>query len=281
MTLDEAIKHCEDVISEQKSCNKTGCAEDHIQLRDWLIELKKYKSADIPLTEEFKRYTIEDGKKFFYDIIDLGKRLQYEELGLMHLFNIYLEIITHKNAKISCDYLHRMNPFDKSSYGYSKVLNTELNNTDISFNGLLHILYSLPERDPDFKKAERNYYDVEYPKRYQEDRLRNIDIEKEKFRRENKRKPNKKDMEEIIHSVEYNMSRFHHPGTLTPNLYPELNCVEVIVGEEKNDPELVEFTNWLKSFNPLCPIQRLPSGKVKEYRSLSLSDWKFYMKNEN
>lgn len=278
MTLDEAIKHCEDVILEQMSCNKTGCADDHIQLRDWLIELKKYKSAESPLTEEFKRDTVENGKKYFCDITDPDKRNQYEELGFKHLFDIYLEIITHKNAKISCDYLYRMNPFDKFPCGYSKVLNIELSNTDISFNGLLHILYSLPEHDPDFKKTERNYYDVEYPKQYQEDRLRNIDIERKKFRRENKRKPNKKDMEKIIHNVEYNMSRFHHPGTLSPNLYPEFNCTEVIVGEKKNDSELMEFTNWLKSLNIDCPMQRLPSGEVIEYRNLSLSDWKFYMK---
>lgn len=43
MTLDEAISHCDDVISEQESCNKIGCMNEHIQLRDWLIELKEYR----------------------------------------------------------------------------------------------------------------------------------------------------------------------------------------------------------------------------------------------
>jgi hypothetical protein len=43
MTLDEAIKHCEEVISEQKSCNMMDCANEHIQLRDWLLELKEYR----------------------------------------------------------------------------------------------------------------------------------------------------------------------------------------------------------------------------------------------
>ena len=38
MTLDEAIKHC-----QEKSCNNTECAKDHQQLGEWLIELKHYR----------------------------------------------------------------------------------------------------------------------------------------------------------------------------------------------------------------------------------------------
>jgi len=37
MTLDEAIKHCADKI------DNTECGLEHRQLRDWLIELKKFK----------------------------------------------------------------------------------------------------------------------------------------------------------------------------------------------------------------------------------------------
>ena len=43
MTIDDAIKHCDEVIAEQQSCNNLGCANDHIQLKSWLIELKKYR----------------------------------------------------------------------------------------------------------------------------------------------------------------------------------------------------------------------------------------------
>jgi hypothetical protein len=38
MTLDEAIKHCEDKIDD------TPCGKDHLQLRNWLIELKHLKN---------------------------------------------------------------------------------------------------------------------------------------------------------------------------------------------------------------------------------------------
>lgn len=38
MTLDEAIKHCEEVYQE---CPNRGCAEDHKQLADWLKQLRR------------------------------------------------------------------------------------------------------------------------------------------------------------------------------------------------------------------------------------------------
>ena len=38
MTLNEAIQHC-----QEKSCDNTGCAKDHQQLGEWLIELKHYR----------------------------------------------------------------------------------------------------------------------------------------------------------------------------------------------------------------------------------------------
>ena len=237
---------------------------------------------EAPLTEDFKRYTItEDGRKFFDKDLSSNesKEQQYWALGMKHIFDIYLDIITHKNAKLSCDFLHKFNPYEKYPTNcYSKVLTTELNTTDISIGGLLHILgYSMPNNDPDFKEREHQYYDVEFPKQYQEDRLKNIDIEKEKFRRENKRKPNKKDMEEIIHNVEYNMSRFYHPGVITPSIYPEYNCVEVEVSESINDINIDEYVRWLKSIDIFTPVTRLPNGTVVEYRKMSPSEWKHYM----
>ena len=38
MTLEEAIKHC-----EEKSCKKDQCAFEHKQLAEWLMELKAYR----------------------------------------------------------------------------------------------------------------------------------------------------------------------------------------------------------------------------------------------
>ena len=49
MTLDEAIKHCEEVAEEAKMtpCIKGGlvekCGQEHEQLAEWLKELKAYK----------------------------------------------------------------------------------------------------------------------------------------------------------------------------------------------------------------------------------------------
>lgn len=36
MTIEEAIKHCEDVANH---CNNEQCSLDHIQLKEWLVEL--------------------------------------------------------------------------------------------------------------------------------------------------------------------------------------------------------------------------------------------------
>lgn len=40
MTLDEAIKHC-----EEKSCGNNECSKEHKQLAEWLKELKSLKEA--------------------------------------------------------------------------------------------------------------------------------------------------------------------------------------------------------------------------------------------
>lgn len=42
MNLDEAIRHLDDILSKKEwKCEK--CRENHIQLRDWLIELREIK----------------------------------------------------------------------------------------------------------------------------------------------------------------------------------------------------------------------------------------------
>ena len=51
MTLDEAIKHAEEVAEQNKGCQK--CAEEHRQLAKWLKALRDIKNAmpDILITE--------------------------------------------------------------------------------------------------------------------------------------------------------------------------------------------------------------------------------------
>ena len=41
MTLDEAIEHC-----REKSHGCSECANEHYQLLEWLLELKKYREAN-------------------------------------------------------------------------------------------------------------------------------------------------------------------------------------------------------------------------------------------
>lgn len=43
MTLDEAIEHCREEAEKECTLGNNGCAEEHIQLHDWLIELRDYK----------------------------------------------------------------------------------------------------------------------------------------------------------------------------------------------------------------------------------------------
>lgn len=55
MTLDEAIKHAEEVAERNewfaKNCLESmqcrECAEEHRQLAEWLKELKRYRENDI------------------------------------------------------------------------------------------------------------------------------------------------------------------------------------------------------------------------------------------
>ena len=43
MTLDEAIIHCQEVAD---TCTNKKCANDHMQLKLWLSELKERREAD-------------------------------------------------------------------------------------------------------------------------------------------------------------------------------------------------------------------------------------------
>ena len=47
MTLEEAIKHCEEIAKECELRERTTvCAEEHYQLAEWLKELKVIKDAE-------------------------------------------------------------------------------------------------------------------------------------------------------------------------------------------------------------------------------------------
>ena len=59
MTLDEAIKHCEDVAEDRCGCAE-DCVNEHRQLAEWLKELKAYRVADTPQNERSEFVKVSD-----------------------------------------------------------------------------------------------------------------------------------------------------------------------------------------------------------------------------
>lgn len=60
MTIDEAIKHCEEVAKKHTKYNIYGgfescdeCADEHRQLAEWLKELKSLKEKDEPKAVQY------------------------------------------------------------------------------------------------------------------------------------------------------------------------------------------------------------------------------------
>lgn len=46
MELNEAIEHLDDILQPDKQWECEECKSEHIQLRDWLNELKYYKGLE-------------------------------------------------------------------------------------------------------------------------------------------------------------------------------------------------------------------------------------------
>ena len=77
MTLDEAIRHCEDVAEEKEAHVLSGmdcmeCAEEHRQLAEWLRELKALRIAVYKLSR-----------------IPYGEHLTYKADDIWDLFGTY------------------------------------------------------------------------------------------------------------------------------------------------------------------------------------------------
>ena len=53
MTLEEAIRHCEDVANDRCGCAE-DCVSEHRQLAEWLRELQRYQW--IPIDERLPEY---------------------------------------------------------------------------------------------------------------------------------------------------------------------------------------------------------------------------------
>lgn len=56
MTLDEAIKHCEEIANKQFSEGCSECGNEHLMLAQWLRELKAYRIAMDATTSKLFNY---------------------------------------------------------------------------------------------------------------------------------------------------------------------------------------------------------------------------------
>ena len=78
MTLEEAIKHC-----EEKACNNTECSADHKQLAEWLKELQELKTNNEEMAKVNKTNTSKTetkmNNKMFSKLIDCYKSQFFPE----------------------------------------------------------------------------------------------------------------------------------------------------------------------------------------------------------
>ena len=56
MTLDEAIEHCKEKILEQSESQCFKCMEEHIQLMEWLKELKRLRKENTDLLRDLGHF---------------------------------------------------------------------------------------------------------------------------------------------------------------------------------------------------------------------------------
>ena len=79
MTLDEAIKHAEEVMIDNLEAAKgqkaddpfalqcAECADNHRQLAEWLNELKRYRTTEMPKTGKWERWIdMKSMRKYLY-----------------------------------------------------------------------------------------------------------------------------------------------------------------------------------------------------------------------
>ena len=74
MTLDEAIKHCEEVAD---TCENKECGKEHKQLAEWLKELKAYRDNRqwIPVSERLPEKDV--------DVLGYIKGLSFDYQSIM------------------------------------------------------------------------------------------------------------------------------------------------------------------------------------------------------
>ena len=153
MSLDEAIKHC-----EEKSCGNNACALEHKQLKEWLIELKELKEQK-PWREKDEKNKelnkIEDeeynGEDYGIDGLWHAKNILEETLGKVDGYQTDDGILEHKCAIAAVNKLYKQKPAEWSEedeWKFSDILALLRGGENCHYNtpDLFDWLKSLKER---------------------------------------------------------------------------------------------------------------------------------------
>lgn len=167
MTLEEAIKHCEDIAEscewEAGLCGETDgyechemhelgkCASDHRQLVEWLRELKNYRVA----IDNFERRTMSqcltrdfcDGWNACYDdiIVKLSQRLRSD-------------IMPNQIANEMVETIHQLEERLTVELDNSHCLEIELTEAKRLLKAAVKIIYGLPCNDDNCRECVHGDY---------------------------------------------------------------------------------------------------------------------------
>ncbi|MGM8331709.1 hypothetical protein [Clostridium perfringens] len=96
MNLNEAIQHCKEKVIELSECNK-NCSDEHYQLMNWLISLKRLSKQRDNVIEYLLNEKLilehEIKLKQKYSVVDSNLQIVRELNGRLLEINKILEII--------------------------------------------------------------------------------------------------------------------------------------------------------------------------------------------
>ena len=216
------------------------------------------------------------------DLIDilLGRDSKQHEWcdDMHHLLEVFIDVISHKKAIISGQFAYKPNKYTDFAVGLKKTLTREVFDIDsLTFGSLEFFINStMPLTDPDFKALEHKYYEVDFPKEYEEHKKKSIQLKIDEYIKEHHRKPSEKEIERLKWNTDYDMSCFYHPAEITPSIYPIINTIKSETSDVRKDSDLDNFVNWLRSIDITLGIHHMPDGSAIEWKKLSLENWKKY-----
>lgn len=183
-----------------------------------------------------------------------------------HIIEIYKKIISHKKAIITCEFRPTI-----EGLGQNKTLTEKKEFTDkLSINSLKFFVSSMPWHDPEFQASEERFYHVEFPKQVEEHIQEVIEYKIKEFKKKNKKVPNKKEREKIIHEVKSN--DLHGVPCIEPGLVPKFETLKVKVYGKKEKTEYASYFEFLDNVDVCTPICRC-KDQVLRYQDISLDKW--------